>query len=448
MQGAYKFLLPNGHQRRSCKTFKHYFLVELIIYDIVTIKKLQMSFVVWDVEVFMIKDSVRSQFSKSILHNFGERLSYERRNLVAVLVASSGAFIGFNLLFSVVPVVAERRGGQLGAGLSTGVFMITTVLGQLSVRTVLRTVRHREVLVLGLLLIGLPAVLYAATDQILVILTITAIRGIGFGFCTVIATLLIISYVGPSRRGSAIGMFGLVSSGTSVFGPSLGLVMLDHWGSLMFVVPATVTLILAPVAFLCPHPEFNSDRIPSTYREMLGNPLVRRPLVLLLPGTLLFGGVYTFIPLEAPEQAKIALLLFGLAMAITRTAAGRATDTIRPEIILVASVLLAAVGALFMALQNEIAVLLVGAILGGLGTGGMMTGSLVVVLSRVCAEDYSGVSTLWNASVDSGLALGGVGLGLVAQFGGEVSIFVAAFAVFALVTPVAVLDFRSRTPSV
>jgi hypothetical protein len=87
-------------------------------------------------------------------------------------------------------------------------------------------------------------------------------------------------------------------------------------------------------------------------------------------------------------------------------------------------------------------VLFAGSVLAGLGVGGMMTGSLLVVLSRVTSRNYDGVSTLWNVTVDAGLAIGGVGLGVVSLAAGEDRVFAAAAIALAVSIPLAVGDSR------
>jgi predicted MFS family arabinose efflux permease len=367
-----------------------------------------------------------------------------RRDLAAVLCGAAAAFLSFNVLFSVIPVIAERDGGDLGAGLSTGVFMITTVLGQLGVKRLVRVVPYRQSFMLGILLIGVPALLYAATDSFLMILAVTAVRGLGFGLCTVIATVLVIAHVQPDRRGSALGLFGLMSSGSSVFAPSLGLLLLDHWGDAVFVVCAGISVLLAASPMLSRPLSAASGSAPSTYRQMLARAPIRRPLLVLLPGTLLFGGIYSFVPLTSGHDAPLALLLFGLAMALTRTTAGRAADRVRPQLLVSFFLATAVAGALLVAIEQRGFVLFVGALLAGFGVGGLMTGTLVLLLARVSREDVDGASTLWNTSVDAGLALGGVGLGLVALVGGEASVFAAAVVALALVIPLASVEWKAH----
>jgi hypothetical protein len=68
------------------------------------------------------------------------------------------ALIGFQLLLSVVPLYAdEAGGGSSGAGLTTAVFMLSTVLTQIQMPRILGRYGYRRTLAAGLLFLGVPA---------------------------------------------------------------------------------------------------------------------------------------------------------------------------------------------------------------------------------------------------------------------------------------------------
>ena len=67
----------------------------------------------------------------------------------------------------------------------------------------------RAVLVVGLLFLGLPAPLYLLSNALPWVLALSALRGIGFGVLTVTGSAAAARLVDPSRRGAAIGAYGL-----------------------------------------------------------------------------------------------------------------------------------------------------------------------------------------------------------------------------------------------
>ena len=85
-------------------------------------------------------------------------------------------------------------------------------------------------LVAGLLLLGLPGPAYLVSSDLGWVLALSAVRGVGFGILTVIGSAVVADLVPASRRGAAIGVYGL-----SVAVPNLLLLpgsvpVVDRWG--------------------------------------------------------------------------------------------------------------------------------------------------------------------------------------------------------------------------
>ena len=86
---------------------------------------------------------------------------WRARGLIPVLVAVASAFAAWALLLPVVPtnVIDDGQPTSL-AGLSTGVFMLATVITQVFTPRVLRTLGYRRVIAVSSLLLGVPALGY------------------------------------------------------------------------------------------------------------------------------------------------------------------------------------------------------------------------------------------------------------------------------------------------
>ena len=102
---------------------------------------------------------------------------------VTLLVTGVGClFVGTTLLVPVVPVLAERTAGSSGAGIATAAFYFPAVCVQLAMPSLLRRVPTAPLLVTGLLLAGLPSLLYIVlAERLFAVLVVTAVRGVGFG---------------------------------------------------------------------------------------------------------------------------------------------------------------------------------------------------------------------------------------------------------------------------
>ena len=124
------------------------------------------------------------------------------RPVVVLVLTAFAVFFGFQLLLSVVPLYTERAGGgSSGAGLATGVFMLSTVLTQIQMPRLLRWLGYGWTLAAGLLFLGVPAFFYIPTESVEAILAVTLLRGVGFGIVTVVFVALIVKLVPPGRTG-------------------------------------------------------------------------------------------------------------------------------------------------------------------------------------------------------------------------------------------------------
>ena len=119
-------------------------------------------------------------------------------------------FSGYALLLTVAPLWAVEGGaGTAGSGLVNGVLLLFTVLTQLLVPRSLERFGWGPVLVAGLVLMGVPGILYGLSDGLAAILGLSALRGVGFGILTVTGSAAVAALVDPRRRGEAIGVYGL-----------------------------------------------------------------------------------------------------------------------------------------------------------------------------------------------------------------------------------------------
>ncbi|MFD0775520.1 MFS transporter, partial [Streptomonospora algeriensis] len=127
-----------------------------------------------------------------------------------LILATALAFAGFVLLLPIVPLWASRGGaGELGAGATTAVFMLTTVLTQLAMPWLLDHGGYRWTFPVGALLLGVPAPLLLATNDIAPLLAVSGVRGIGFGMATVSGSALAARLVPSEQLGRATGYYGL-----------------------------------------------------------------------------------------------------------------------------------------------------------------------------------------------------------------------------------------------
>jgi MFS family permease len=165
------------------------------------------------------------------------------RLMLAVTVLGFG---GHALLLPVLPLWVSRGGaGEFGAGATTGVFMLTTVLTQLAVPWLIRALGYRAVFASGLVFLAAPTPMVLLTAELGPVLALNAVRGIGFGLITVAGSALVAELVEPAEHGRASSRYGLAIGIPGLALLPLGVATVDALGFAGVFWTATLSPLLA-----------------------------------------------------------------------------------------------------------------------------------------------------------------------------------------------------------
>ena len=347
-------------------------------------------------------------------------------------------FSGYAALLPVAPLWAVHGGADsAGAGLVNGVLMLFTVLTQLVVPASLRRFGWAPVLGAGMLLLGLPSGAFALSDELSVVLALSAVRGLGFGVLTVTGSALVAELVEPARRGQAIGVYGLAVAGPQVLFVSGGPWIVENLGfPLVFAIGMLPAVGAVPAIVL----GRRAERVPSSGRRPPYLQLLR-PMTLLLGVTLAGGALITFMaPMsDSAGLSTLALLCMTVVAAIARWRAGTLSDRFGPQPFIWPLVLVTTVGMAVIAwgvrdpLSTDVLALLLGATLVGISYGALQNLTLVVAFQAVSRPHYGAASAVWNIGFDAGTGLGSVMIGMIAG-GSSFSVALLAGGAFSLLT--------------
>jgi MFS family permease len=375
------------------------------------------------------------------------------RPLALLFVTSFGAMATFYLLLPVVPVYAAEvarsdaigLSGGAAAGLSTGAMMLATVLLEPSVPALMRRCGNRSVIAAGLTLLGAPALLLATTPSLAVVLGACLARGAGLAILVVAGTAITAALVPPSRRGEAMGIYGLVVGVPGVLLLPLGLWVAGHLGDApVFAAGGAVALLAIAAVPGLPHRTGHvagHEPAPAVSAPAEA-PATASSTVAFAAVTLAAGVIATFLPLAVPARlhgvAAFGLLAQSLLTPAARWAAGRLEARVRPGRLLGPALVSSALGVGLLVAAGSPAAVVAGSALFGLGFGLAQHASLLLMLDAVPREDYDRASALWNLAYDGGMGVGAVGFGLVAGSLG----YPASFALTAAVLLLALVPIR------
>jgi MFS family permease len=374
------------------------------------------------------------------------------RSLVTMTMTG---FSGYAVLLPVAPLWARVGGaGTGGSGLVNGVLLLFTVITQLSMPRALRRFGWAPVVTAGMVLLGVPAVLYVVSNALGPVLVLSAARGVGFGVLTVTGSSAVAALVTPQRRGEAIGVYGL-----AVAVPNLVLLPAGPWiaeriGFWVIFVISALPLAGVPAALrlaaqlrgtspaqveLAAGPSPAGDSTAAAYRHLL------RPTVLLTSVTLAGGAALTFVPqmTRGSVLGALGLLVMGVLTALGRWRAGPLADRYGAQRFLWPLLLVAAGGTTLLGWsvtdvdRTRAGIFLTGAAVLGLAYGALQNLTLVVAFAVVSRRHHNLASAVWNVGFDAGTALGSVAVGLIAARTSFAVAFLAAACLAVAVVPLA-----------
>ena len=414
---------------------------------------------------------IRSDSSSGSITSPDDIPGLRGRGFTLLILATAVGLCGFAAVLPLVPLWATRGGaGEFGAGATTAVFMLTTVLTQLGMPWLLdRAAGYQWAFPVGALIMGLPTPLFALTTDLGPLIAVSAVRGIGFGMVTVAGTALAARLVPPAQVGRATGYYGLAVGLPQVVILPGGVALALQFGfDTAFWLTGICGVVAAALSSGILFADGGRNRAVLRYAGEAsadarsaprGLPLfaaLAAPLILMLVLSSAAGGIVTFLAIPLEESAwLVSALLAGYALLLVtgRWTAGVLFDRHGRTILLLPGAIVAVLGMGLLAAglwsngdaapgAMTAVLVLSGAALFGLGFGAVQNETVTVMLERAGPTGHGRASAVWNIGYDAGTGAGSVGLGLVIQLLGYGPAFAVVTVALAAVVPLALR--RSR----
>lgn len=335
---------------------------------------------------------------------------------------------GFTVMLSAAPLIVEQLGSPATAGLVNSVLLLAAVIAQWISPVLVRKWNHRQLGVIGLLLLGVPSLLIAAIPSLWLVFVASGVRGFGFGLMTVITMPQIIAHSPPGTHGRSLGHVGLVTSIPAIFGPSLGIWMWRESLELVSVFAAFICLLglFGPKMCRAVHNVGDVDHtkgIPATaILRMYKVPNLRLYSMAFMVVSVGWAGTVSFVPLLLPQtglySAGTFLLFAGLFRTAGRWISGPMTDRgldARKASMLALAVMIS--GLVVLAGASGAVPAIAAGVLYGIGQGSIQTFTYSAII-RESPYGVSAASAVWATSIDFGGVMGTVLLSGVAVLAG------------------------------
>jgi len=244
-----------------------------------------------------------------------------------------------------MPMLAAAAGaGSSGAGLLTGSLLLGTVAAEAMAAAAIRRFGYRLVLAAGAVLLGAPALALVVREPQAVMVSVSLVRGLGFGLCGVATGALTATLLPPERRGEGLGLLGIVSG-----------------------VPA------------------------------------RRLPVIFAAATIAAGVLDSFLPLTkgiSSNLSSAALLVQALTATLSRWQAGRHGDRYGHARLLIPALASSALGMAAMTVLGSPTAIFAGMALFGAGFGVLENATFALLIEQL---PEAKASALWNLAHDAGM---------------------------------------------
>ncbi len=357
-------------------------------------------------------------------------------NFVIAFLANFFFFGNVNA-FNLLPLYIKALGGtesQIGGIMGT--YSLTAILAQPLAGALADRFGRKRFILLGATLGTLASIGFAFSTRLdFRFFLWRLIQGIGYSSFYVANLTLVADIVPASRRGEAVGLFGISGLITIALSPALGERLIDIAGFPAFFRTAAATgvaALLASLAFRVPRSDHIAS-LPLGLSTLIPSPGILPPVLLALVFGLVSGAVFVFLPTYAKgvgiERIGPFYIAYSLGAIGIRLTLGRLSDRLGRRRVILPALLLMAAGCLGLVWITLPAAIHVVGTLTGMAHGLLFPALSAAVIDLSGSQERGRALSAFSTAMLLGSALGSVAFGVVAERFGYRAIYLAAFTI-------------------
>jgi MFS family permease len=363
-------------------------------------------------------------------------------NFVLVCVASLGHQTSFQLLLATMPLYVLQMGGrETEVGMLMGIVAGAALAVRPASGWAVETLGRKKTMLVGPATFATASAAYAFAGSIPVLLALRTLHGLGIGTFNTGAPTLVSDQAPISRRGEALGYFGMSQNLSQALGPAFGLFILEAWGfGWLFGISAGMALTSLALCFL-----LKDHYVPGPPRRLAWNMFVSvkalQPMILVLGMSFATGSILSFVPLygrsEGVSNPGFFFTIYALVMLLSRPVSGRLSDRVGRIAVAGPGMVFIGAGLGLLAFSGQWWSLALSAVILGVGLGAAMPALMALMIDLVEPAERGGAMSTFGIGMDVGIGIGSVVQGMVAEAYG----FEAAFGLTAALTLVTVVVY-------
>ena len=355
------------------------------------------------------------------------------KDYISVCLTTFFMFLNYYYLLVTIPIylIQDLQGNTAQAGILVAMFYVAAILIRPIAGKWIETYGIKKIFLVSLIIYLVAAFMYFFTTTLISLAVLRFVHGIGFGMITTSTGTIVASIIPNGRKGEGMGYYGLMMNISMALGPFVGLLAITQWGSsVMFIVSAVSVVIGTITGFLISLPK--GEIKVATEKTVKQKGLKMKDLIELsaLPISLVsfffalvYASIVSFVSvyakeLQLTEIASYFFIVYVIALLISRPFTGKWFDQYGANVIMIPSIISFALG-MFLLSQAEGAFLfLLSAAFIGLGWGTIFPSAQTIAIQVAPPERKSVATATFLSTMDSGIGIGSVIVGIVgAQLG-------------------------------
>lgn len=359
---------------------------------------------------------------------------------VRVFAFSFTTFFSAFQLFPVVPFrILDLGGSTAAAGSFLGLYTAACALSAPLTGAFADHAGRKRVLVGGASLFVLFSLLYGVVEAWPLLLVVAAFHGVFWSAVLSSSGAVITETIPESRRTEGIAIWGLASTAAVAVAPAVGLAVYRSVG--WFGLCLEMSALSAAMAVLASRVRGGESRAQGPlppFRELIDLRVMAAAISLLVVA-FGYGAITSYVALLSIERRitppSLFFTVFALSMILVRFLTARLGDAHGPRALLFPSLALIPPAVALVATSGSRSSLAVAAVIFGAGFGGAYPGFASWALAYTDPQRRGATfgAILW--AFDSGIGLGSIVTGQLAQRFGYRVAFLSAAAVGALAIP-------------
>ena len=357
-----------------------------------------------------------------------EKVKLWTNQYLIIVILSLVMFSSFYMITAGFPIfVSTISDNPAIAGIMTTTLMLASLITRFFASVIIQKVNMKLLLIISLLYFLGTIGLTFVNDSIGFLIFIRALQGIGFSMLTILVFTISSNIVPKSRLGEGIVFFAMSTSVGTTMGP---LIAISYLANYSFQSMMMLTLGLMAFSFVCSFFTKNTtvkkekESPQATNKEpfykYMFDKRVLLPCILVAFNYMAIAGTVNFMGAFGKEihvggRISQFFIAQGIAMVLVRAFSGKIFDRFGHRILIIPGAISGAVGLILLGFSTSMGMVLVSGVLFGIAFAIIHPIIQAWALTLVPPEKKATANSMLLIFIDSGMAIGSVGLGFLAK---------------------------------